>query len=120
VHRYLAEVARDCECEAYRVGGVADHVHLALRLARTVSQAELLEKLKTTSSKWVKTLGPLYDDFGWQRGYGDFSVGFSQLERLCDYIDRQEAHHKRVTFEEEYRMLLKKYNLPFDERYVWD
>jgi REP element-mobilizing transposase RayT len=87
LHAYLATVCRDCNCEAYRVGGAADHVHIAARLARTISQADLLERIKATSSAWIKTMGPGYGGFRWQGGYGDFSVGWSQLEELVHYID---------------------------------
>src|SRR4030095_7774375 len=109
MHAYLATVCRDCDCEAYRVGGVADHVHIAVRLARTISQADLLEKIKKTSAAWIKTQGREYEGFHWQGGYGDFSIGYSQLEDLIRYIDHQEAHHKTKTFQEEYRELLRKY-----------
>jgi REP element-mobilizing transposase RayT len=117
---YLATVCRDCDCEAYRVGGAADHVHIAARLARTISQAELLEKIKKTSSAWIKHQGSQYGGFFWQGGYGDFSIGWSQLEELVRYIDHQEEHHRTQTFQEEYRNLLNKYHVEFDERYVWD
>jgi len=120
MHAYLATVCRDCGCPAYRVGGAADHVHIAARLARTLSQAELLEKIKKTSSAWIKTQGGQYSSFFWQGGYGDFSIGWSQLEELVGYIDRQEQHHRTQTFQEEYRTLLQKYRVEFDERYVWD
>ena len=119
MHAYLATLCRDCDCQAYRVGGAADHVHIAARLARTVSQAELLEKIKKTSSAWMKTQGEQYGSFFWQGGYGDFSIGWSQLEELVRYIDRQEQHHRTQTFQEEYRDLLQKYQVEFDERYVW-
>jgi len=75
MHAYLATVCRDCDCEAYRVGGVADHVHVAARLARTVSQADLLEKIKKTSSAWVKTQGREYQSFFWQTGTVLFLLG---------------------------------------------
>jgi REP element-mobilizing transposase RayT len=120
MHAYLATVCRDCGCEAYRVGGVADHVHIAARLSRTVSQADLLEKIKKTSSSWSKAQGADYASFFWQGGYGAFSICYSQLYDLLRYIGNQEAHHKTTTFQEEYRELLQKYNVPFDERYVWD
>jgi REP-associated tyrosine transposase len=97
-----------------------DHVHIAARLARTVTQADLLEKIKKTSSAWIKTQGEQYDSFFWQGGYGDFSIGWSQLEELVHYIDNQEKHHHSQTFQEEYRALLQKYHVDFDERYVWD
>ena len=117
---YLATVCRDCGCEAYRVGGVADHVHIAARLARTIGQAELLEKIKKTSSAWIKTQGPEYGSLYGQGDYGGFSVGYSQLDDLVRYVENQETHHKNKTFQEEYRELLRKYNIAFDERYVWD
>jgi hypothetical protein len=87
---------------------------------RMISQAELLEKIKKTSSAWIKTQGPEYGSFYWQGGYGGFSVGYSQLDDLVRYVENQEAHHKSKTFQEEYRELLRKYNIAFDERYVWD
>ena len=120
MHAYLATVCRDCGCEAYRVGGAADHVHIAARLARTISQSELLEKIKKTSSAWIKRQGSQYGGFCWQGGYGDFSIGWSQLEELLRYIDRQEQHHRTKTFQEEYRDLLRKNHVEFDEKYVWD
>ena len=120
MHAYLATVCRDHDCEAYRVGGVADHVHLAVRLGRTISQADLIETIKTSSSPWIKKQGHGYRSFFWQRGYGAFSVGFSQRDTLVQYIDSQEEHHRTTTFQEEYRELLRKYPIEFDERYVWD
>ena len=120
MHAYLATVCRDCGCEAYRVGGVADHAHIAARLARTIGQSELLEKIKKTSSAWIKTQGPDYEHFFWQGGYGAFSIDLSQLNDLVRYLDNQETHHKTRTFQEEFRELLQKYNISFDERYVWD
>ena len=120
LHAYLATLCRDCGCEAYRVGGAADHVHIAARLDRTITQADLLEKIKKTSSAWLKRQGSQYREFFWQGGYGDFSIGWSQLEELLRYIDHQEQHHRRQTFQEEYRDLLMKYRVQFDERYVWD
>lgn len=120
LHAYLATVARNADCECFRVGGVADHVHLAMRLSRTVTTAKLIEELKTSSSKWLKTQSPALTAFGWQRGYGAFSVGPSDLASLLHYIDNQEEHHRTRTFQEEYRAFLTKYGIEFDERYVWD
>jgi REP element-mobilizing transposase RayT len=120
LHAYLAEVARNRECECYRVGGVADHVHLALRLSRTMTIAKLVEDLKTSSSKWLKTQSGELVNFAWQRGYGAFSVGPMDLPALEKYIDQQKEHHRVKTFQEEYRAFLTKYAIPFDERYVWD
>ena len=102
LHAYLATVARNAECECYRVGGIADHVHLAIRFARTITTAKLVEELKTSSSKWLKTQSPALTTFAWQRGYGAFSVGPSNLEALRHYIDSQEEHHRTRTFQEEF------------------
>ncbi len=116
----LAGGARNLGCEAYRVGGVADHMHLAVRLSRTVTIAALMEELKTTSSKWVKTQSPDLSTFAWQRGYGAFSVGPADRDALTAYIGDQENHHRKRTFQEEFRMCLKKYGIGYDEAYVWD
>jgi putative transposase len=120
LYAYLATVARDIGCECYRAGGVEDHVHLAIRLSRTVTISKLVEKLKASSSKWIKDEFSELASFAWQRGYGAFSIGPSQLEALRSYIDRQEEHHRKCSFQEEYRVLLGKYGISCDERYVWD
>ncbi|MEI7929526.1 MAG: IS200/IS605 family transposase [Verrucomicrobiales bacterium] len=98
LHAYLATVARNVDCECFRVGGVADHVHLAVRLSRTITMAQLIEELKTSSSKWLKTQSPGLATFAWQRGYGAFSVGPSDLDALLNYIDNQDEHHRTRTF----------------------
>lgn len=120
LHAYLATVARNAKCEGYRVGGTADHVHLAIRLCRTITLAALVEELKTTSSKWLKTQKTGLATFAWQRGYGAFSVSPGDLEALIAYIDNQEEHHRIRTFQEEYVAFLKKYKIPYDERYIWE
>ena len=95
-------------------------MHLAIRLARTVTAAKLVEELKTSSSKWLKLQSPALAGFAWQRGYGAFSVGPSDLDVLRHYIDNQEEHHRTRTFQDEYRAFLAKYGIEYDERYVWD
>jgi REP element-mobilizing transposase RayT len=103
-----------------RVGGVADHVHIVTTLPRTLSQADLIEQIKKASSKWIKTLDARYLCFFWQRGYGAFSVSPSQLAAVLEYVDKQQEHHRTRTFQEEYRELLHKHGVEFDERYIWD
>ena len=120
LHAYLATVSRDARCEAYRVGGTADHVHLAVRLCRTIAVATLVEKLKTSSSKWLKKQQPELNRFAWQGGYGAFSVSPGELQALVAYIENQEEHHRVRTFQEEYLALLKQSGVQFDERYLWD
>ena len=120
LHAYLSGVARNLKCPCYRARGVDDHVHLALALSRTITVANLVKTLKISSSKWLKDQSPQLREFAWQRGYGAFSVSPSHLDHLCDYIDNQEEHHQTLSFEDEYRTLLKKYDLDYDERYMWD
>ncbi len=95
-------------------------MHLAIRLSRTIPVARLVETLKTSSSKWVKTQAAQLGGFSWQRVYGCFSVGPGDVEALCRYIDGQEEHHRTRTFQEEFRAFLVKYGVDFDEAYVWD
>jgi putative transposase len=120
LHAYLATIARNLDCDCFLVGGVADHVHLAIGLSRTITVAKLVEQLKTSSSMWLKTQSPELAHFAWQHGYGVFSVGPSSLPNLKQYISSQEQHHQKHTFEDELRALLLKYEIPFDERYLWD
>src|ERR1035438_4385394 len=117
LHRYLATVARNAGCECYRVDGVADHVHLAIRLSRTTNIAKLVAELKAASSKWLKTQSPALAKFAWQRGYGAFSVGPADLKALVQYIDAQEVHHQKRNFQDEFRAFLKKYGVECDEKY---
>jgi putative transposase len=116
---YLATVARNSGCECFRVGAAADHVHLAIRISRTVTIANLVEELKTSSSKWLKAQSPALTGFAWQAGYGAFSIGPASLKALERYIDTQEEHHRTRTFQQEYREFLERYGVDYDERYVW-
>jgi putative transposase len=120
MHAYLATICRDLGGEALRVGGVADHVHIVTTLPRTLSQAQMVEGIKKPSSKWIKALEVRYRSFFWQRGYGVFSVSSSQHGAVLQYVETQEEHHRARTFQEEYRELLRRHGVEFDERYVWD
>jgi putative transposase len=120
MHAYLATLCRDERAEPFRVGGVADHVHLLTTLPRSLSQAEMVEGLKKKSSKWIKELAPEYRKFYWQRGYEAFSVSPSQLNAALEYIEKQEEHHRSRTFQDEYVDFLRKHDVEYNERYVWD
>jgi len=119
LHRYLAGVCRKQGCPPLDVGGTGDHVHILFSLSRTLTVSRLDEEVKTSSSKWIKTKGPEYADFAWQGGYGAFSIGQSGVPAARAYIAGQEEHHKKLTFQEEFRAFLRKYGVEFDERYVW-
>jgi REP element-mobilizing transposase RayT len=120
LHAYLATVGRGNGSDVYRVGGVADHVHLLATLPRTFTQADFLEEIKKHSSRWAKEIDPKYAPFTWQRGYGAFSVSRSELDDKIQYVEGQAEHHRTVTFQEEYRRILNEHGIAFDERYVWD
>ena len=120
LHAYLAGGVRALGSEAYRVGGVADHVHIACTLPRTLTVSKLLEEIKKSSSAWIKQQSPTCHDFAWQAGYGAFSLGQSQLDALITYIDGQEEHHRHRTFKDEFVVLLERYGVDYDERHVWD
>jgi REP element-mobilizing transposase RayT len=118
LYAYLAGVSRKLECECFRVGGMADHVHLAVRLAPTRNASKVVSEIKTGSSAWMKEQG--VSQFAWQRGYGLFSVGPADMGALLSYIDGQKEHHRKRSFQDEMRVFFEKYRVAFDERYVWD
>jgi putative transposase len=120
LHLYLAAILRNDSCPALEVGGARDHVHLLFGLARTASVATLVKELKASSSRWLKTKSAGASDFAWQSGYGAFSVSQSEVDRVAAYIRDQGRHHETLTFEEEYRRLLMKHQIAFDEAHVWD
>ena len=119
-HAYLAGALQQLDCEPVLVDGVEDHVHILCNLSRTITVAKLVEELKKGSSKWMKEQGPAYHDFFWQSGYGAFSVSQSNIERVREYVASQEEHHRKVSFQDEFRALCRKHGIAFDERYVWD
>lgn len=120
IHPYLAGVLNNLGCQSIQVGGVADHAHLFFRLSRTKAISNIVEQLKTSSSKWAKTKGQEFSGFHWQSGYGAFSVSQSDADAVIDYIRKQPEHHRKITFQEEYRRFLDRYQIAYDERYVWD
>jgi putative transposase len=119
-HKYLGGTCNNLGCPVLCVGGVADHVHILCRLGRTMSVADLVKELKRDSSQWLKTKAPDLANFYWQSGYGAFSVSPGHVEALRIYIANQEEHHRTESFQDEFRRLLTKYGIEWDERYVWD
>ena len=118
LHGYLAAVVRDIGCDSLRIGGTDDHVHALVSLARTRSVADLVQAMKGQSSKWMKEERGV-PMFSWQAGYGAFSIGASQVEALTRYIERQEEHHRRGSFQDELRAFLHRYGVQYDERFIW-
>ena len=119
-HAYLGGISKQLDCTPIIIGGVDDHVHILARHARTIAQADWVKELKRVSSLWIKQRDPSLRDFAWQSGYGIFSVSASNLETVERYIANQEEHHRKTTFQDEYRAFLKRHAIPWDEKYVWD
>jgi putative transposase len=119
LYAYMGGICRNRGSALLAAGGTANHVHLLVSLAKTIALADLLMDVKKDSSKWIKTRGASFADFQWQEGYGAFTIGESQVDDLKGYIARQKERHRTATFEEEFVAFLKKYNVPYDERYVW-
>jgi putative transposase len=99
---------------------VADHVHLLVSLGRQQSVADALREIKANSSGWIHENFPLLQHFSWQAGYGAFAVSYSHLDRVKDYLAKQEKHHRRTTFQREFRSFLGRHGIEYDERYLWD
>jgi REP element-mobilizing transposase RayT len=120
LYEYIGGICKGMECNPVRIGGHKDHVHILCLLSRKVAQMKLVEEIKKQSSKWIKTKDEKYSQFYWQDGYGIFSVNPAETDKVVDYIINQYEHHKIKSFQEEFRAFLKKYNVEYDERYVWD
>jgi putative transposase len=120
LHGYLGGILKHLDCQPIIVSGVEDPVHLLAGLARTCTAAERVKEVKRGSSLWAKQRDVRLREFGWQNGYGMFSIGASQTEDVRSYIAEQEQHHRQLSFQDEFRLLLKRYELAYDERYVWD
>ena len=100
------------------INGMEDHIHILCALSKNISLAKLIEKIKSSSSKWIKGKDNYYHHFAWQGGYGGFSVSPSLHDKTTQYILKQEEHHRRLTFKEEYLLSLKEYNIQYDENYL--
>lgn len=120
LHPYLATLFKSCDSPALIINGDRDHIHELFTLARTWTVADVVEEVKKRSSKWLKTKDAKLQAFQWQAGYGALSVSQSLVEQVRRYITNQKAHHRQQPFQDEYRALLQKYGIEFDEKYVWD
>ena len=119
LYKYMTGIVQNRGNKLIQVGGVADHVHLFVGLKPAESVADLMKWVKGDSSEWVNENKLLKRKFQWQAGYGAFSYAHSQLDAVCKYIQNQEEHHKKHTFMEEYLDFLTKFEVPYDERYIF-
>lgn len=117
---YLGGTCNELACHVIIVGGYKDHVHILCRLSQKIALMTLIQKIKANSSKWMKSRDDSLKNFFWQNGYGAFSVSPDRVDKIKRYIEYQFEHHTNKNFKEEYRGILEKYKVHYDEAYVWD
>jgi len=118
LHSYIIGILSNIGSYVNEIYANSDHIHVLCTLPRTITIAELISKIKTSSNKWIKKQG--VNSFSWQGGYGAFSVSSSKVQVVTKYIQNQEKHHKKISFKDELREFFREYNIDFDENYVWD
>jgi len=118
LNAYVVGILANHQSPSVATNSVKDHMHILFALSKNYSAAKIVEEIKTDSSRWMKDQG--VPSFRWQNGYGAFSIGQSQVTVVKKYIARQEEHHRRLSFQEEFRQFLERYQVKYDERYVWD
>lgn len=119
IHAYIGGIINKNFCQSIVVGGTANHVHILCELSSTVSVAMLLQEIKRSSSKWIKTISNPYRNFAWQSGYGAFSVSQSKVDAVIKYIQSQKEHHLRKSFQTELMEFLDSYGIEYDIKYIW-
>jgi putative transposase len=119
LYPYLGGIVRQSGGRLFTANGVEDHVHLLASLNGTLPITEVIRRIKGSSSKWIHETFPDRAQFAWQRGYGAFTVSQSQVPRVAAYIERQKAHHAKMSFHDEFVRLLKVHAISPDERYLW-
>jgi len=120
LYSYLGGIILGEKGTLIKIGGMKDHVHILAKFPHSLTVANMLQRIKGNSSKWINEKKFLPRHFYWQRGYGAFSVSESMANTVASYIEHQENHHQTITFKQEFLKLLEKHNIPYDERYLWD
>lgn len=118
--QYISGIIREKSGHLIEIGGIADHVHILAHFPPTISVSAMIGELKGSSSTWMNTEKLADRHFEWQKGYGAFTVSYSQVEVVQNYIQQQESHHKKTSFEDEYRAMLIRHNIQFDPRYLFE
>ena len=118
-YKYITGIVQKRGNKLIQIGGVEDHVHLFFGMKPAESVAELMKWVKGSSSEWINDNRLLKSTFAWQKGYGAFSYGHSQINDVCQYIINQKEHHRKHTFMEEYTKLLDIFEIPYEERYIF-
>ena len=120
LYAYIGGVVRNYKGVLLKAGGTSNHIHLLVSLNKNYLVPDLIGDAKRESSSWLKTKSYMLSKFGWQDGYSAFSLGYTQIPAVKKYIANQKEHHKQKLFEDEMRGFYRKYDMEFDERYVWD
>ena len=120
LHAYMGGTLKGMDCTPIEINSEPDHAHVLFLLGRTAALSDVVGGLKKSATDWLRDRGTAYRAFHWQAGYGAFSVSQSALDEVREYIRNQREHHRVRTFQDEFRAFLKKYEIEFDERYVWD
>ena len=120
LYPYIGGIIREDKGKLLKIGGILNHIQILARFSASISVSEMMRRVKGSSSKWVNESSRSTQHFSWQRGYGAFSVSESAVENVISYIGNQDEHHKKITFEEEFLLLLQKYKISYDEKYIWD
>ncbi len=120
LYKYMRGIALELKCPIIEMNGVEDHVHILLHLNAMTSASDVISKLKSNSSRWMKAKGIHYNHFSWQSGYAAFSVSRPIVEGAVEYVAQQKTHHKKVSFKEELLAMLKRAEIEYDEKYLWN
>jgi len=120
LHAYMGGTLNGLGCSSIEINTEPDHAHLLFAMTRTETLSDVVGQVKKSANDWLRARRPQFADFHWQGGYGAFSVSQSAVEEVRTYIRNQREHHRKVSFQEEFRTFLKRYEIEFDERYVWD
>ena len=120
LYAYMGSIINDNESIPILINGVENHVHILCVMSKNISLAKLVEEIKRHSSRWIKTKDKYYANFAWQGGYAGFSISSSIHDKTKQYIERQEEHHKKKSFKDEYMLFLKEYGIEHNEKYLWN
>lgn len=119
LYAYMGAIIKDNESIPILINGTTDHIHILCVMSKNIALSKLVEEIKRHSSRWIKTKGEQYSRFAWQGGYGAFSVSSSLHDKTKKYIEKQEVHHQKMTFKEEYLLFLNEYGINYNEQYLW-
>ena len=119
IHSYIGQLVNGTGCKVIQTGGICDHIHILFLLSKDVAISHVVEEVKRNSSRWMKTIDPYYETFAWQNGYASFSVSQSVVGKTLEYVKDQGMHHKKMSFQDEYRKFLESYGVEYNKEYVF-